>query len=233
MRRSLVLRVLLPLTVAGAGACHAPVSLPKSAIARQQVLGERILVALAKARGGSPAATADLALAVSALKVPAQVPRLRLLVAGDDALLAAGAAIALCGIEARDGGKSGLADLARTDTNPFVREACRQELSHTAPALSEGLPPHPELIAPLFRRRSGDVLPLIESGSAEHRREGLRLLLTGPDRPGNLRLDGDIVHALSDSDRRVALLASAVLLERSLASSPPPADAAVPDARLR
>ncbi len=225
-------RLRPPLLLLALAACHSTPAIPKSPVARQHVLGERILVALAHAKSESPSARSDLGLALGALVLPTQAPRLRLAVAGDDPSLAAGAAVALARITSRRDGQLGLLDCARHDTNSFVRAACGAKLRQVAPSLALKLPPPPAApSAPLPSAR--DVSTLLESGQPRQRRAALRLLLTvpGADRRGDARLQRDLVDALGDADAQVALLASALFLRRSLALSPPPVDAALPDPR--
>jgi hypothetical protein len=214
--------------------CEGAPTLPAEHPARQRMLGERILARLYHLETTAPGERGDVALAIAEVVMPTEAPRLRLAVAGDDPTLAQGAALALARILDRREGAVGLATCARSDTNPFVRSACLRELAVEQPQLARGIEAPGVAGTPwLSGHTLRPVKPLLDSDDPEQRREGLRILLTVPqaEKAGEPRLENALVHALSDKDARVVLLASAVFLRRSLRVSPPPADAAVPDSR--
>lgn len=226
--------------------CEEKPVLPPGHPARQRTLSERLIAEIPRAKHRSPDERADVALALAEVVMPTQAGRLRLAVAGDDPVVAHGAAVALARIIRRREGGGALITCWEEDTNPFVRTSCLDELRLVDPkglatlvaAVDGQWKPElfarkAELLAEVVQPPAArPVVPLLESDDPEQRREGLRLLLTLPTAgEGESRLESGLVHALTDPDGRVVMLASALFLRRSLSVSPPPIDAAVPDGR--
>lgn len=105
---------------------------------RQKTLSEKVLRRVAQAAAGSVEDRADAALALGEVVIPGQAPRLRLLAAGDDAVTADGAAVALVRIlllrEPDD--LAALEGCVRTESNAVVRAQCLRVLAPFAKASS-------------------------------------------------------------------------------------------------
>lgn len=115
---------------------------------RQADLSERLLRFAATARTGSPEVREDAARALAEVVMPTQSPRLRLFAAGDDPVLADGAAEALARILVRrDPAPEVLRNCAKSETNSFVRARCLARW--TRRAATSGASAVAELVAAL------------------------------------------------------------------------------------
>jgi hypothetical protein len=163
-----------------------------------------IFTGLPKLPANDPPAREDGALAVAEIAVPGYAPRLRLLVAGDDDVLARGAAKALVRIRLmrENDRQATLAECTKTETNRWVREECARQMAGSPEASASP--------------SAAEVLPALRSGGAEERRAALRRLLAGSSAPDGATQEG-LVHLLKDDDLRVRLLTEAVFLKAALA----------------
>lgn len=231
-----------------ATACDDSPALPAEHPTRQRSLSERIVGWARHASKMSAEHRSDLGLALAEASMPAVSGRLRIIVSGEDPVLARGSALALARTLHRRDGADGLVECWREDTNPFVRAACLDVLRDLDPAGFKALA---ETVAsaqqPDLRARKAEleaprpalppsvpVMPLLDSDEASDRRRGLRLLLQLESAgAGEAGIDNAVVHALGDKDPQVALLASALLLRRSIRESPPPVSTAIPDGAMQ
>ena len=198
-------RVLLLLAIA---ACHSPPKQPPPP--KQPVeMGEQIFALLPKVAKADEATRSDAALALGEVVIPGYAPRLRLIVSGDDPVLAEGAAKALVSIRLlRAPGPETLADCSRTETNALVRNQCvRMQSAAATPVL---------IPLDLLRQQ-------LESSDTEQRRQALRVLLNAPiDELRDPAVTAAPVHGLDDADMRVRLLANAAFLRRTLQENAAP-----------
>jgi hypothetical protein len=201
---------LLGIVLLASGCPSNDLLLPNEAPRRQLSLAERILERAIRP-DADPAVQADVALALSEVAVPGQIPQLRIVVSNDHPVLCRAAAQALVRIRiarAPPQRASILQECVKTETNQYVKDRCASELLPKAPE-----PAKPEL-APIVSR--------IEADDVEVRRSGLRQLLAAPGLATRAddRLESALYHRLQDPDARVRLLTSAVFLRRSLATDP-------------
>ena len=231
-----------------AAGCDDSPALPAEHPTRQRSLSERIVGWARHASKMSAEHRGDLCLALAEASIPAVSGRLRIIVSGEDAVLSRGAALALAKTLHRRDGSEGLVECWREDTNPFVRTACLDVLRDLDAAAFKALA---ETVAaselPSLRARrfeldaprpvlptSVPVTPLLESDEPSDRRRGLRLLLQLESAgAGETGIDNAVVRSLGDKDPQVALLASALLLRRSIRESPPPVSTAIPDGAMQ
>lgn len=120
-----------------------PVPTPQS---RQANLAERILSAATSKAPRSEEAHADAARALAEVVLPSHAPRLRLMAAGSDEVMAAGAAKALVRIRLlRAGGDvQTLVECARGESNLAVQSACVEALPPAEANVAFDLLAHPD-----------------------------------------------------------------------------------------
>jgi hypothetical protein len=200
------------------GACSEPSAPPPNPALKQRTLAEKILHRAVRVGSLPPEARKDVALALGEVALPTQSARLRLIVAAEDPILAAGAAQALTKTIARREGEAGLNDCARTETNEHVASACKAALA-------------PEVAAAFDEK---DLTARLSSSDVESRRSALRALLgrRGVPETGE-ELERALIHASTDADDRVALMTAAYQLRRSLAKFEPEVEMALPQGQMR
>ncbi len=231
-----------------AAACDDARPVPVDHSTRQRSLSEQIVGLVRHASTLGAEHKSDLALALAEVSVPSVSGRLRHLVAGEDAELAAAAATALSHTLHRREGAAGLVDCWKTDTNEHVRAACLRLLRDQERPALEGLVKEleaakepaqlackAELAAPVPAPPALEPLvPLLSAEGVAQRRKGLRLMLRVPGAgAGDVAVDNALVRGLRDPDPQVALLAAALLLRQSIAASPPALSTAVPDGAMQ
>ena len=196
------MRLVVLVALLALAGCKPTDPFPSDPERRKLTLSESVLRD-ALSLGKDPAHEADAALALAQVSLSAHAPRLRLIVAGDSPVLAWGAARALVRIlRAREeDDASALATCAKSESNEYVRGACREAQSQEA------------LRADLQR-----IASALESKDRVQRREGLRALLSleDPFAVPHPRVDAALLHLVQAEDADVRLLATAAFLRRSL-----------------
>jgi hypothetical protein len=199
-------------------ACPRPEAPQTPPAVKQRGLAEKILRRAVRASTLSPEAREDLARAVGEVALPTHSARLRLIVAGEDPVLAKGAAKALAQIIHRREGEAGLRECVANETNDAVVAACKQAVSSATAA---------EL-------NPGELARRLESTQLEERRGALRTLLESPKLPASGgSLGAALLHAFSDPDEQVAMMAAAVQLRRLIAEHEPELETALPQGQMQ